>query len=94
MFSILSNLKSYQIAPRRVIFNLYICCQFENLQIISPKIVPMSHRNILRKPGVVGKTTYLVVRTPRGMRDTRLAMCYRDRASRTNQPSSECQNRS
>ena len=42
----------------------------------------------------MGKTTYLVVRTPRGMRDTRLALCYRDRASRTNQPSSECPNRS
>ena len=45
--AILSNLvKSCQIAPRIVIFNLCICCQFEDLQIISPKIIPMSHRNI------------------------------------------------
>ena len=44
--AILSNLKSYQFAPKIVIFNLCICCQFEDLQIISPKIIPMSHRNI------------------------------------------------
>ena len=59
--AILSNLKSCQFAPRIVIFNLCICCQFaptivifnlciccqfEDLQIISPKIIPMSHRNI------------------------------------------------
>ena len=31
---------------RIVIFNLCICCQFEDLQIISPKIIPMSHSNI------------------------------------------------
>ena len=36
--AILSNLKSFQFAPRIVIFNLCICCQFEDLQIISPKI--------------------------------------------------------
>ena len=44
--AILSNLKSCQFAPRIVIFNLCICCQFEDQQIISPKIIPMSHRNI------------------------------------------------
>ena len=44
--AILSNLKSCQFAPRIVIFNLWICCQFEDLKIISPKIIPMSHRNI------------------------------------------------
>ena len=44
--AILSNLKSCQFAHRIVIFNLCICCQFEDLQIISPKIIPMSHRNI------------------------------------------------
>ena len=43
---ILSNLKSCQVAPRIVIFNLCICCQFEDSQIISRKIIPMSHRNI------------------------------------------------
>ena len=36
-FAILSNLKSYQFAPKIVIFNLCICCQFEDSQIISPK---------------------------------------------------------
>ena len=45
--AILSNQKSCQCAHRRVIFNLCICCQFEDLQIISPKINPMSHCNIL-----------------------------------------------
>ena len=44
--AILSNLKSCQFAPRIVIFKLCICCQFEDSQIISPKIIPMSHRNI------------------------------------------------
>ena len=44
--AILSNLKSCQLAPRIVIFNRSICCQFEDLQIISPKIIPMSHHNI------------------------------------------------
>ena len=44
---ILSNLKSCQFAPRIVIFILCICCQFEDSQIISPKIMPMIHRNIL-----------------------------------------------
>ena len=38
--AILSNLKSCQFAPRIVIFNLCICCQFEDSQIISPKIIP------------------------------------------------------
>ena len=42
--AILSNLKSCQFAPKIVIFNL--CCQFEDSQIISPKIIPMSHCNI------------------------------------------------
>ena len=41
-----SKKKRSQFAPRRVIFNLCICCQFEDLQIISAKIIPMSHRNI------------------------------------------------
>ena len=45
--AIFSNLKSYQFASRIVIFNLCICCQFEDLQIILPKIIPMSHQNIL-----------------------------------------------
>ena len=40
------HLKSCQFAPKVVIFNLCICCQFEDSQIISPKIIPMSHRNI------------------------------------------------
>ena len=44
--AILSNLNSCQFAPRIVIVNLCIYCQFEDLQIISPKITPMSHRNI------------------------------------------------
>ena len=44
--AILSNLKSCQFAPITVIFNLCICCQFEDSRIISPKIIPMSHRNI------------------------------------------------
>ena len=34
--AMLSNLKSCQFAPRIVIFNLCICCQFEDSQIISP----------------------------------------------------------
>ena len=38
--------KSCQFAPTIVIFNLCICCQFEDSQIISPKIIPVSHRNI------------------------------------------------
>ena len=45
-FAILSNLKSCQFAHRIVIFNLCICCQFEDSQIISPKIIPISHHNI------------------------------------------------
>ena len=40
--AILSNLKRCQFAPRVVIFNLCICCQFEDSQIISPKVIPMS----------------------------------------------------
>ena len=44
--AILSNLKSCQFAPRIVIFILCICCQFEDLQNISPKIIPMGNRNI------------------------------------------------
>ena len=44
--AILSNLKSCQFAPKVVIFNLCICCQFEDPQIISPKLIPMSHRNM------------------------------------------------
>ena len=44
--AILSNLKSCQFAPKIVVFNLCICCQFEDSQIISPKIIPMSHRNL------------------------------------------------
>ena len=44
--AILSILKSCQFAPKIVIFNLFICCQFEDSQIISPKIIPMSRRNI------------------------------------------------
>ena len=42
----MNNLKSCQYAPKIVIFNLCICCQFEDMQIISPKMIPMSHRNI------------------------------------------------
>ena len=44
--AILSNLKSCQFAPKIVIFNLFICCQFEDSKIISPKIIPMSRRNM------------------------------------------------
>ena len=44
--AILSDLKSCQFAPRIVMFNLSMCCQFEVSQIISPKIIPMSHQNI------------------------------------------------
>ena len=44
--AILFNLKSSQFAPIIVIFNFFICCQFEDLQIISIKIILMSHRNI------------------------------------------------
>ena len=44
--AILSNLTSSQFAPRIVIFNLCICCQFEDSQIISPNMIYMSHRNI------------------------------------------------
>ena len=44
--AIISNLKSCQFAPRIVIFSLFMCCQFEDSQIILPKIIPMSHHNI------------------------------------------------
>ena len=44
--AILSNLESYQFAPKIVIFNLFTCCQFEDSQIISLKIIPVSRRNI------------------------------------------------
>ena len=44
--AILYNLKSCQFAPRIAIFNLCICCQFEDSQIIMLKIIPMSHLNI------------------------------------------------
>ena len=44
--AILSNLKGCQFAPNIVIFNLCICYQFEDSQIILPKIIPVSHRNI------------------------------------------------
>ena len=37
---------SCQFAPRIVIFNLCICCQFEDSQIILLEIIPMSHHNI------------------------------------------------
>ena len=51
--AILSNLNSCHFAPRIVIFkfNLCISCQFEDLQNISPKIIPMSHCNIYFKDG-------------------------------------------
>ena len=42
--AIFSNLKSCQFALRIAIFNLFMCCQFEDLQIIAPKINPMSHQ--------------------------------------------------
>ena len=45
--AILSNLKSCQFAPKIVIFNLCICCQFDDLEIILPRIIPMSHRKHL-----------------------------------------------
>ena len=35
--AILSNLKRCQFAPKIVIFNLFICCQFEDSQIIFGK---------------------------------------------------------
>ena len=44
--AILSNIKSCQFALGIVIFNVCICCQFEDLQIISPRIIPMSYQNI------------------------------------------------
>ena len=44
--AILFNLKNCQFAHRIVIFNLCLCCQFEDLQIILPKIIPISHHNI------------------------------------------------
>ena len=44
--AILSNLKSCQFAPKIVIFNLCIYCQFEDSEIILHKIIHMSHRNI------------------------------------------------
>ena len=44
--AILSNLKSCQLASRIAIFNLSMCCQFEDSQIILPKIIPISHHNI------------------------------------------------
>ena len=40
--AILSNLTSCQFVPRIVIINLCICCQFEDSQIILPKIIPIS----------------------------------------------------
>ena len=46
LLAILSDLKSCQFAPWIVIFILYICCQFEDSQIISSKIIPVSHHNI------------------------------------------------
>ena len=39
--AILSDLKSCQFEPKIVIFNLCICCQFEDLQIILPEIIPI-----------------------------------------------------
>ena len=45
--AILSDLKSCQFAPRRVMFILCVCCQIEDSQIISHKIIPVSHHNIL-----------------------------------------------
>ena len=47
--AILSNLKSCQFAPGILIFNLYICCQFEDSQIISPEIIPMGQHLIVTK---------------------------------------------
>ena len=40
------HLKSCQFAPRIVIFNLCYVVNLKDLQIILPKIIPMSHRNI------------------------------------------------
>ena len=37
--AILADLKSCQFAPRIVIFNLCICCQFDDSQIILPKLI-------------------------------------------------------
>ena len=51
--AILSNLKSCQFAPRIVIFNLCNCCQLEDLYIISPKIISMSHHNNCDKWGLI-----------------------------------------
>ena len=44
--ALLSNLKNCQFGPRIAILNLCICCQFEDLQIILPRIIPMSRYNI------------------------------------------------
>jgi len=38
--AIYSNLESCQFAPKIVIFNLFTCCQFEDSQIISLKLIP------------------------------------------------------
>ena len=46
ILAIRPDLKNCQFAPRIVMFNLSMCCQFEVSQIISPKIIPMSHQNI------------------------------------------------
>ena len=41
-----SNKKISQFAQRIVIFNFCMCCQFEDSEMISPKIIPVSHHNI------------------------------------------------
>ena len=45
--AILSYLKSCQFTSKiLVIFNIFLCCQFEDLHIILPKTIPMSQGNI------------------------------------------------
>ena len=44
--AVLSDLKNCQFAPRIAIFNLCICCQFEDTQITLPKMILMSHHSI------------------------------------------------
>ena len=47
--AILSHLKCCQFAPIIVIFKRCICCQFEDLQIISPKIIPEPSQHLTDK---------------------------------------------
>ena len=62
---IFSNLKSCQFAPRIVIFNLCICCQFEDSQIIglNNSYEPSQHLTVTNEGSFFGRIFFFLFGT-------------------------------